>query len=286
MPNLTTPIPSRLSGDTKNDIAAIKDWGTGLIDELSYIFNNLDAGNVSEAAAVKAENINTNTAKIKNAQIGELTADKLTAGTIDTEKITVADGSHNLQITGSKIAINDGVQNRFKVEYDKERNAFSFALFNNNGEPTVYINSFGDAVFSGQLEGSEIFASTIVGTDSVSYSEARGGVFAAIDQTGIKIMQDSGGNRKQKFGATVANNGTAYLVMGAGNGSGKVNINGVTYTNGTLKVEKHDTGADIGIVGSKSFINFWENGQLWLSGSSVKINGRDILAELDALKIK
>ena len=59
MPNLTTPIPSRLTGDVQTDVQALKKWGTALIDELTYIFNNLDAGNVSEAASVKAENIDT-----------------------------------------------------------------------------------------------------------------------------------------------------------------------------------------------------------------------------------
>ena len=46
MPNLTTPIPPKLTGAAGDDIKAIKKWGTALIDELSYIFNNLDAGNV------------------------------------------------------------------------------------------------------------------------------------------------------------------------------------------------------------------------------------------------
>ena len=58
MPNLTAPIPSKLTGDNETDIKMLKNWGTALIDELSFIINNLDAGNVSEAAEVKAENIN------------------------------------------------------------------------------------------------------------------------------------------------------------------------------------------------------------------------------------
>ena len=63
MPNLTTPIPSRLTGDVQTDVQALKKWGTALIDELTYIFNNLDAGNVSEAASVKAETSTPQTRK-------------------------------------------------------------------------------------------------------------------------------------------------------------------------------------------------------------------------------
>ena len=284
MPNLTTPIPPRLTGRTETDIAALRKWGTALIDELSYLFQNLDAGNVSEAASVKAEHIDTNTAKISNAQIGALTASKLTAGTIDTDRVTVASPDGSLEMSGSEIVISDTQRNRFRAAYDRASDTFSFALYNQDGAPTVYINSYGDAVFSGRVEGSEIYASTIVGTDSASYASTDGGVFAEIDQTGIKIQQDQGGIRKQKVGITVSQGGVAYLVLGAGNGEGSVTINGVTYTKGSFKIEKFENGVSIGLVGGQSFLNQWENGQTDLTGAPVLINGRDVLAELDALK--
>ena len=44
MPNLTTPIPPKLSGQSNEDLIRFKEWGTALIDELTYILNNLDAG--------------------------------------------------------------------------------------------------------------------------------------------------------------------------------------------------------------------------------------------------
>ena len=47
MPNLTAPIPSKLTGDNETDIKMLKNWGTALIDVLSFIMNNLDAVNVS-----------------------------------------------------------------------------------------------------------------------------------------------------------------------------------------------------------------------------------------------
>ena len=284
MPNLTTPIPPKLTGDVQADIGSLKRWGTSLIDELTYLFNNLDCGNVIEAASVKAENIETRNAKISNAQIGALTADKLTSGSIDTSKVSVEDGNGKLSISGSEIIISDKKRERFVAAYDSSEDTFRFELFNEDGEPTVSINSRGDAVFSGELEGTRIFSSTIIGTDSDAYEDVSGGIFANIDQTGIKVMQDDDGVRQQKIGMSVAKDGTAYLILGAGNGSGETNINGVVYTNGAFKAEKNESYTSLGIVGSEAFVTFWEDtGDLWLSGDQVMINGVDVLSQISAL---
>ncbi len=285
MPNFTTPIPPKLSGDTKADITALKRWGTALIDELTYIFNHLDSGNVIEAASVKAENITTENAKISNAQIGALAADKLVCGTVDTSNVKVADNDGTLSIKGSKISISDLNQERFRASYNVNTDKFTFELYNDFGEPTVSINSDGNAVFKGLMESSEVFSSTIIGTDMDSYNNIDGGVFANIDKTGIKVMQDKNGTRYQKLGMAVANDGTAYMILGAGNGSGKKIINGVEYTNGSFKIEKNESYANMGLVGYSPFITFWEdNGQLWLTGSKVMINGYDIMAEINSIK--
>ncbi len=285
MSNLTTPIPPALTGNCEDDLKRIKEWGTALVDELSYLFNNLDAGNVSEAAKVKAENIDTSNAKIGNAQIGALTADKLTAGTVDTEKVTVSDGSGKLEVTGSQIVIRDRNHDRFIAAYDKDRRKFQFLLCNAAGMPTVSISSSGDAVFSGKVESSAIYSSTIIGTDSDSYENVEGGVFAQLDPTGIKMMQDDDGERKQKLGMSVGNDGTAYMVLGAGNGEGRHSINGVVYTNGAFKIEKNDSYANMGLVGYAPFITFWENSdELWLSGDRVLVNGIDVVEKINSLE--
>lgn len=286
MPNLTTPIPSKLTGNANDDINAIKKWGTALIDELTYIFNNLDIGNVKEAASIKAENIDTKNAKIQNAQIGALTADKLKAGTVDTNLVTVESESGNLSISGNEIVISDSQTERFSAKYDPDTDLFQFALYNSLGEPTVYINSLGNAIFSGKIDASEIYSSTIIGTDSVSYQDNSGGIFAEIDTTGIKIMQDNNFERLQKFGASVGDDGTAYVVLGAGNGSGKVVVNGVVYSNKSLLVQKQDGFASLGIVGTKSLISLMEDGELWLRGDGVLINGRNVLKEIDNLNAR
>lgn len=286
MPNLTTPIPPKLTGDTGRDIRAVKEWGTALVDELSYLFQNLDAGNVSEAAAVKAENIDTNNAKISNAQIGALTADKLTAGTVDTAKVSVRDNSGKMEISGSKLIIRDrGERTRFLAAYDKDTQKFQFMLCDAQGIPTVSINSSGEAVFSGTVESSAIYASTIVGTNSQNYTDQTGGVFALMDPTGIKMMQDENGVRKQKLGMSVGDNGTAYLVLGAGNGEGSHSINGVVYTNGAFKIEKAENYANMGLVGYSPFITFWEeNGEIWVTGQRVMLNGIDIEAKINKIE--
>ena len=285
MPNVTTPIPPNLTGNTETDVRRLKEWGTALIDELTYLFHNLDAGNVIEAASVKAENIDTTSATIGNAQIGALSADKLVAGSVDTEKVTVTDQDGNLEITGSELVIRDKNGKRFEASYNKTTNKFQFALFNKEGNPTVFINSDGNAVFSGKVESSTIYASTIIGTDSTSYAGKEGDVFAQMDPTGIKVMQDQRGNRLQKLGMSVGNDGSAYLVLGAGNGENSISVNGVVYTNGTFKLQKDNGHAMMGLVGYAPHINFWEeSGELWLSGNRVLINGYDVNTQIAYLQ--
>ncbi len=285
MPNFTTPIPPRLTGKTSEDVENLKKWGTALVDELTYLFNNLDKGNVIEAASVKAENIETNTAKISNAQIGNLTADKLVSGSVDTELVSVQDEDGNLNISGSQIVISDKKNERFVAAYDKDEDIFNFVLYNENGEPTVNINSRGEAVFSGEVESSAIFSSTIIGTDKDSFEDVDGDVFANIDKSGIKVMQDKRGERLQKIGMSVADDGTAYLILGAGDGSGEVNINGVIYTDGTMALEKNESYGRVGIIGGKAAATFWVDSEnLWLNGNKVLINNRNILNEIDYLE--
>lgn len=98
-------------------------------------------------------------------------------------------------------------------------------------------------------------------------------------------MQDKNSVRNQKIGMSVADDGTAYLVLGAGNGDGQRIINGVKYSNGTFVIEKNSSGASMGLKGYAPFINFWENtDELWLSGRSVKINGTDIEKKLSSIE--
>lgn len=285
MPNLTTPMPPKMTGDVKIDLASIKAWGTALIDELTYLFNNLGAENVKEAASVKAQNIDTNTAKINNAQIGTLTADKLIAGTVNTNKVRVQSDDKAMTISGSELSIKEDDIIRFLAGINPNSGKFNIYLCNRNGIPTVTIDSNGNAVFSGKVESSAVYSSSFIGTNSLDYAEIDGGVFAKIDPTGIKMMQDENGARLQKFGVSVADDGTAYLVMGAGNGNGSTNINGVVYTNGAFKIEKNESYANLSLSGYKPAVTFWEDSEeLWLNGEKVMINGVDINKKISDLE--
>ena len=98
-------------------------------------------------------------------------------------------------------------------------------------------------------------------------------------------MQDENGVRKQKLGMSVGDNGTAYLVLGAGNGEGSHSINGVVYTNGAFKIEKAENYANMGLVGYSPFITFWEeNGEIWVTGQRVMLNGIDIEAKINKIE--
>lgn len=150
MPNLTTPIPPKLKPDSRSALNQLKEWGTSLIDELSFILNNLDATNVSEAASVKAENIDVTNGKILNAQIKNLTADKITAGTIDlSQGITVKSSDNSLKITSNMISISENGSLRVAMGKDDD-GKFIFMLTDGNGNGLL-LDESGEAVFSGTI---------------------------------------------------------------------------------------------------------------------------------------
>lgn len=150
MPNLTTPIPPMLSQETKTALKQLKEWGTALIDELSFILNNLDSSNVTEAAMVKAENIDVTDGKILNAQIKNLTADKITAGTIDlSQGITVKSSDDSLKITANTISISENGELRVLMGKN-DNGSFVFMITDGNGNGLM-LDDNGEAVFSGNI---------------------------------------------------------------------------------------------------------------------------------------
>lgn len=168
--NLNTQYPI-LTGDNKKDINVLYNWAVELVDELKNVLLKLDSSNVSEAGSVKAENINTNTARIKDAQIKSLTANKLTAGTIDANDIEVRNiNAYNIN-TG-KLIINDnmGIENENGTLYidsnsitmlDNENNkriqlgsdgmGYMFTLLNKEGDKGLFMSDDGDVMFTGML---------------------------------------------------------------------------------------------------------------------------------------
>lgn len=176
MSAFTMHIPERLTGDTKRDMAMLQDWGVALIDNLSYMFGHLNEANVQKAASVDAENINTNTALIQDAQIRKLRADKIAAGTLDlTHGITIAGegsgGNRYLTITENSLCfVDDGIERLYMGkqtitdEQGQKRELFVFRLAKKgeDGTPvsTIWIDDDGDAHFAGTVEGGYIISDT------------------------------------------------------------------------------------------------------------------------------
>lgn len=101
MPQLTTPYYPKRTGDIKQDLDSLTNHVSTLIEDLQYVLNNLDAGNVIEAAKVRAENIDTTNAKVANAQIQTLKAGKIWGELIAGEKVTVSNEGGNFALDGN-----------------------------------------------------------------------------------------------------------------------------------------------------------------------------------------
>ena len=167
--HITTGYPL-IYGDQKTQLANVQGVVTDLIDQLQHALYNLDAGNVKEAASVKAEHIDTTNAKIKNAQIKSMTADKLTAGTIDADKInvvnlkagnitsgtldtgkvTIKSGDDSLILDDGTITFSDVWGNRLIMGQD-DNGQFAFSMYDRDGNPTLYMDEHGDAIFKGKV---------------------------------------------------------------------------------------------------------------------------------------
>lgn len=288
IPNLTTPSPPPVKAEDGHAVKALREWGAALIDELTYLLANLDSGNVKSAGSVKAENIDTSTARISNAQIGVLNASKLIAGTIDTNRVTVSSADGNLQMSGTALAITDKNGNPlFYAGYDTEHNRFDFHLYGKGGKG-IYLNNDGNAVFSGMLSSSDIYASKIIGTSRSEFlSPTVGHSFVQIDRAGIKLVRARPGQEhQQKFGATIASDGSMVAALGEGEGDPAFYENGVAYRPGSfvLKKNANDT-AEIGLCAQNSQIEF-ENGKINVTAENVTVNGKELAtkAELDELR--
>lgn len=160
MPNLTTALPRR-TGNLEDDYNRLYNWAVSLTDELKSLLCNLDAGNVTEAASIKAQNIDVSQARIKDAQITSLTADKLTAGTINAEEIEIKDASGNGEMDMSKQALKffEGENLRIYIGRDDEGN-YIFLVQNADESQGIYMNDDGNAVFCGTIRGGKIISDT------------------------------------------------------------------------------------------------------------------------------
>lgn len=201
MPNLTTPF-LKLSGDTERDLKQIEQWSVALVDELKSLLCNLDGGNVLEASSIKAQNIDCTKARIKDAQIQDLTADKLTAGTIDAEEINVININADNIVTGTldadKVAIH-GESAAGEMQQTGDRSAwidkdgntrilignvngsYIFIAQSADGRNGIYMDESGKIHNSGSIETDE---------DCLIQGELRVGLYGT-GQKGIRIYGDA-----------------------------------------------------------------------------------------------
>lgn len=180
MPNMTTPFPV-FDGETVEDnFRELQEWAICLTDELKYLFCNLDAGNVMEASKVKAKNIDCSKGRIKDWQMQSLTADKITAGTIDAQEITVinidadnintgtlnselvnvgnSDSYGTVTLTGDslmfyeKVKENGATKKVLRIALGRDdQNNYIFTVQNRDATQGVYMDDNGDIVISGIL---------------------------------------------------------------------------------------------------------------------------------------
>lgn len=308
MPLLTVGYPME-KYDTDANLSEVRSVLNETIDQLRYILCNLDTGNVIEAASVKAQNIDVGQAKILDAQIGSLTADKLYAGTIDSGKVSISNKSNSqrIDITGSYIHFTEGGTDRAGIGYLPD-GTFVFYINDPSGQQTrIGLDSNGNAYVMGTIESSvinssSIYASKIVGASKEVYDafppSGTGtevpGVFAEMDQTGIKIMQDEYAadettivNRLQKIGLTVDDAGKAILVLGAGHGGASTKtFNGVTYSDNCFVIDKGDGATSLYIYGATdgniTFTNDGGAGKVTVDGIYVKGLSEDVTELKDA----
>ena len=165
MPNLTTPFLNLKGQDINEDMKKINEWSVSLIDELKTILCNLDSGNVTEAGSVKAQNIDVAQARIKGAQIQSLTADKLTAGTIDTGEITISNEEEKngtkgrIEIANQQIVFTEDSVDRiiigrtYTLNEDGEKVwHYTFTVQNSDGTQGIYMDEDGNINITGAIQ--------------------------------------------------------------------------------------------------------------------------------------
>lgn len=165
MPNLTTPFLFLGGTDINKDMDEVQNWSINLIEELKYILCNLDAGNVTEAHSVKAQNIDCTQARIHNAQIQSLTADKLTAGTIDAGEITVKGEDENgmMIMSGETLVFyekDEHGENKPRICIGFNGQRYVFEVYNREGQKEIEMDDNGNVIFRGIIRGGKIDSDT------------------------------------------------------------------------------------------------------------------------------
>lgn len=176
----------------------MQDWCVSLVEQVRFVLNNLDASNVSEAASVKAENIDTRFAKIKSAQIQSLKADKIKTGTLHvTEEMTIQNNDGSIKFLSDSIVFSDpdGTQRLAMGRVDGSE-TFVFVLYDKEGNPTLTMDSNGAGIFAGMIR---------TGKDCYVSGELRVGLDAKADNSknGISFYGDALAGGSKLYGKLI-----------------------------------------------------------------------------------
>lgn len=281
--NISQPMGGSLGWEDGKRLDELDGIFSELIRQLNFLLGNLGAENVIEAASVKAENIDTTNAKIVNAQIKNLTASKIKAGTLDLSKGIVisnrSDGNGTFVLKSDGMALYDGNGTlRFTVSSDETGN-FGFGLYDENGDATIVLLDNGSARFTGTVESSEIYASHIAGVGKDIYDTLiipdegdYNGIFVDIGHKGMKIFQEKAdGETGQKFGTTVDSEGTVFLILGEGNNENVATFNGVRLSDEMFVISKASGATNMELRGMNSGIQFAQN-RIYFNTEKLVIN--------------
>lgn len=185
MPNLTTGFPN-ISGvgtldNMYQDLIRIHDWAMELTDELKYMFCNLDAGNVMEAAKVRAQNIDCTRARISSAQIQSLKASKIKTGTLDvSDKVTIKGESDAARMVMNAQTIifyekDDSGKEipRIYMGFDGEK--YVFLVQNSDATQGIHMDENGNVIITGVFStGTDGQARTVIDKNGIQSYDADG----------------------------------------------------------------------------------------------------------------
>lgn len=181
MPNLTTPFLHLGGTDINKDMDDVQNWSISLIDELKYLFCNLDAGNCQEAAKVKAQNIDCTRARISSAQIQSLKASKIKTGTLDvSDRVTIqgeSDAARMVMNAQTLIFYDKDEQGeeipRIYMGFDGEK--YVFLVQNSEATQGIHMDENGNIIITGLFStGTEGQARTIIDKNGIQSYDANG----------------------------------------------------------------------------------------------------------------
>lgn len=254
-----------LTGDTQRDVTALYDCVLRMKRELEFLLTHLDSQNVLSAQSVRADNIDTKHAKIKNAQIQSLSADKINTGTLTvSDNMSITNDSSSVTITPDGIEATDALFLLNSNEGGARTIISNEELRIQKNEDGVYRDSFsadsdGNVTLTGVFKtGHDGEAHCVINEDGIAFldeeGKAQGWSVEPTDLGGHLVFYKNGA-KKAEFGITTGSTlslnmvgtdqqnfelvagYTANLSAGRFFVDGQVYIDGPVYLSGPLYID-------------------------------------------------